>query len=210
MEPEQDGLSIGIGILLASIFFAGVPMALGFTPWLLYVIPLGRTYWIFHLYAPAVVATLCTLLMFAGYDLSPPLVAEHVALTKRTVGAITFGPLALLIVASKLLGQRLSRLTDQLRMKRMERTQDLSRAVSALRAGTQQRNSSERNQPEASDEFTREVTEMLAAELLEKAVDFAHENRPAQGDEDRLDQTRSELERLGRQLEQLQRDLLRP
>jgi hypothetical protein len=164
MKPEQVGLSIGIGILLASIFFVGVQMALGFTPWLLYVIPLGRTYWIFHLYAPAVVATLCTLLMFVGYDLSPPLVAEHVALTNRTFGAITFGPLAFLIVASKLLGQRLSRLTDQLRMKRMERTQDLSRAVSALRAGTQQRNSSERNQPEASDEFTREVTEMLAAE----------------------------------------------
>lgn len=45
--------------------------------------------------------------------------------------------------------------------------------------------------------------------LREKAVDFAQENRPAQGDEDRLDQTRSELERLDRQLEQLQRDLLR-
>ena len=54
---------------------------------------------------------------------------------------------------------------------------------------------------------------MLAAEgrrQREKAVDFAQENRPAQGDEDRLDQTRSELERRGRQLEQLQRDLLRP
>jgi hypothetical protein len=213
MKPEQVGLSIGIGILLASIFFVGVQMALGFTPWLLYVIPLGLTYWIFHLYAPAVVATLCTLLMFVGYDLSPPLVAEHVALTNRTFGAITFGPLAFLSVASKLLGQRLFRLTDQLRMELMERTQDLSRAVSTLRTGTQQRNSSERNQPEASNEFTRELTEMLAAEgrrQREKAVDFAQENRPAQGDEDRLDQTHSELERLGRQLEQLQRDLLRP
>ena len=176
------------------------------------MIPLGLNYWIFHLYAPAVVATLCTLLMFVGYDLSPPMVAEHVALTNRTVGAISFGPLAFLIVASKLLGQRLFRLTDQLRMELMEQTQDFSRAVSALRTGTQQRNSSERNQPEARDEFTREVTEMLAAEgrrQREKAVDFAQENRPAQGDEDRLDQTRSELERLGRQLEQLQRDLLR-
>ena len=122
MKPEQVGLSIGIGILLASIFFVGVQMALGFAPWLLYVIPLGLTYWIFHLYAPAVVATLCTLLMFVGYDLSPPLVAEHVALTNRTVGAITFGPLAFLIVASKLLGERLFRLTDQLRMELMERT----------------------------------------------------------------------------------------
>jgi hypothetical protein len=54
MKPEQVGLSIGIGILLASIFFVGVQMALGFTPWLLNVIPLGLTYWIFHLYAPAV------------------------------------------------------------------------------------------------------------------------------------------------------------
>ena len=151
--------------------------------------------------------------MFVGYDLSPPLVAEHVALTNRTFGTITFGPLAFLIVASKLLGQRLFRLTDQLKMELMERTQDLSRSVSALRAGTQQRNSLERNQPEASNEFTRELTEMLTAEgrrQREKAVDFAQENRPAQGDEDRLDQTRTELERLGRQLEQLQRDLLHP
>ena len=44
MKPEQVGLSIGIGILLASIFFVGVQMALGFTPRLLYVIPLGLTY----------------------------------------------------------------------------------------------------------------------------------------------------------------------
>jgi hypothetical protein len=44
MKPEQVGLSIGIGILLASIFFVGVQRALGFTPWLLYVIPLGLTY----------------------------------------------------------------------------------------------------------------------------------------------------------------------
>ena len=95
----------------------------------------------------------------------------------------------------------------------MEQSQDLSRAVSARRTGTQHRNSSERNQPEASNDFTREVTEILAAEgrrQREKTVDFARENRPAQGDEDRLDQTRSELERRGRQLEQLQPDLLRP
>lgn len=142
--------------------------------------------------------------MFVGYDLSHPLVAEHVALTNRTFGAITFGALAILIVAHKILAQRLSRPSDQLRMEIMERTQDLDRAVSALRAGTQQQNSSERNQPEANDEFTREVTEILVSEgrrLREKAVGFAQENRPAQGDEDRLDQTRSELERLDRQSE---------
>ncbi|HEV8329671.1 MAG TPA: hypothetical protein VGQ08_19560 [Nitrospiraceae bacterium] len=141
MKPEQVGLSSGIGILLASIFFVDVQWPWDSHSGCCYVIPLGLTYWISHLYAPAVVATLCTLLMFVGYDLSPPLVAEHVALTNRTFGAITFGALAFLIVAYRILAQRLSRLTDQLRMEIMERTQDLGRAVSALLAGTRQRNS---------------------------------------------------------------------
>ena len=47
MKPEQVGLSIRYGNLLASsVFFVGVQMALGFT--LAVVCDPGLTYWIFH------------------------------------------------------------------------------------------------------------------------------------------------------------------
>ena len=139
MKSQQIGLSIGIGILLAGIFLVDIQMAMGFTPWLLYVIPLGLTYWASPLYAPFFVAAGCTILMIVGFvDVSPPLVPEYVALINRTFGAITFWVLASLIVAYKMLVIRLSKLTEQLRTELSERTQDLGRAVSALRAEGEQ------------------------------------------------------------------------
>ena len=213
MKPDQLGLSLGIAILLAAIFLVDAQMALGFTPWLLYVIPLGLTYWVSQPYAPVVVAALCTLLMFVGFDLSPPLVPEYVGLTNRMFGAVTFWALAFLIVAYRLLAQRLSHFTEQLRMELMERTQDLGRAVGALRAEAEHRNRPERDLPEAGDEFTRHVTDVLVAEsrrLREKVGHLEQRDLLASEGEDSLEHARNELERLGKQLEQLQRDLLRP
>ncbi len=212
MKAAEAWLYGGIGVLLGTIFLVDARMALGFTPWFLYVIPLGLTYWASHLYAPFVVAAASTILMFVGYDLSPPLAPEHVALTNRVFGTITFWALGSLIVAYKLLALRLSRLTEQLRMELVERTQDLGRAVSALRAAEEQGSRAERGLPGVSDQFKRQVTDVLVAEnrrLQEKVVDLEQGELPAQEGEAGLEQTRNELERLGKQLEQLQRDLLR-
>lgn len=184
MKPEQWGLSIGIATLLAAIFFVDTQMALGFTPWLLYVIPLGLTYWTAQPYAPFVVAALCTILIAIGYDLSPPLVPEHVALTNRVIGTVTFWMLASLIGASQLLARRLSHLTEQLRCELMERTQDLGRAVSALRVAGEPGAWAERDLPLATEEFKRQVTDVLAAEswrLQEKVVHLVREELPVQG-----------------------------
>jgi hypothetical protein len=174
MKSQQIGLSLGIGILLGGIFLLDTQMALGFTPWQLYVIPLGLTYWASLLYAPFFVAAICTILMVVAFDVSPPLVPEYVAMTNRLFGTITFWGLASLIVAYKLLVIRLSQLTVQLRSELSERTQDLGRVVSALR------------------------------------VEEGRDRGLAPDREEGLEQTRNELEHLGRQLEQLQRDLLRP
>lgn len=111
--------------------------------------------------------------MLVGFDLSPPLVPESVAMTNRLIGAITFWGMASLIVAYKLLAIRLSQLTEQLRLELNERTQDLGRVVIALRA------------------------------------EEGREQGLAPEGEDSLEKTRTDLEHLGRQLEQLQRDLLR-
>jgi hypothetical protein len=118
-----------------------------------------------------------------------------------------------LIVAYKLLTLRLSRLAEQLRIELVERTQDLGRAVSALRAMEEPWSRAEPTLPEISDQFKRQVTDMLATEsrrLREQVGHFEQGELIAPEGEDLLEKTRSELERLGKQLEQVQRDLLRP
>lgn len=97
MKHTQLGLSAGIGILLLVIFTVDSRMALGFTPWLLYVLPLGLTYWSTLRYAPLLVAGLCTLLIIVDYLVSAPLAPESPALTNRAMGIGTVWGLAWLI-----------------------------------------------------------------------------------------------------------------
>lgn len=213
MNPQEMGFHIAIVVLLAGIFFIDVQMGLGFTPWLLYMVPIGVTYWTTYLYAPLVVAGLSTLLVLLGYIVSPPLMPESVALTNRAFGTITFWALGLLIVAYKVLAARLSLLTDRLTVELKERTEDLGRVVHALKAEQEHQNRPEGDRPNTGDEFKREVTNVLAAEsrrLQEKVEDLQQGEPPVENGEESLEKTRSELERLGKQLEQLQRDLLRP
>jgi hypothetical protein len=213
MNTQETWFYPSIGLLLGAIFLVDARMALGFTPWLLYAIPLGLTYWASHLYAPFVVAAAATILLFVGYDLSPPLVPEYVGLINRMFGVVMFWALGSLIVAYKLLTLRLSRLTEQLRTELVERTKDLGRAVSALRAMEEPWSRAEPDLPELSDQFKRQVTDMLATESRRLQVKVGHLEQgelPAPEGEDLLEKTRSELERLGKQLEQVQRDLLRP
>lgn len=208
MKTEQVGLSLGIAFLLALVCFVDARTGLGFTPWLLYVIPIGLTYWISYLYAPLVVASVCVVLVFAGYSLSPPLVPKSIALTNRLLGTVTFLALSGLIVAYKILTQRLSQLTDQLRQELLERTEDLGRAVRVLKA---EMALPERQPPEAEEELGRHLTDVLIGESRRLQEQFGHlDEEELLTSEDRLEQTRNELERLAKQLEQFQRDFIRP
>lgn len=211
MRPEQLGLSLGIALLLAAVCFIDTRTGLGFTPWLLYVIPIGLTYWVSYLYAPLIVALACIVLVFVGYMLSPPLVPASIAFTNRIFGTFTFLTLGGLIVGYKLLAQRLSHLTDELRKELFERTQDLGRAVRVLRVEMALKNKPVQYQPEAVEEFTRHLTDVLVGESRRLQETFGQlEERELLTAEDRLEQTRDELARLAKQLEQFQRDLLHP
>lgn len=208
MKTEQVGLSLGIAFLLALVCFVDARTGLGFTPWLLYVIPIGLTYWISYLYAPLVVASVCVVLVFVGYSLSPPLVPKSIALTNRLLGTVTFLALGGLIVAYKILAQRLSQLTDQLRQELLERTEDLGRAVRVLKA---EMALPERQPPEVGEELGRHLTDVLIGESRRLQEQFGHlDEEELLTSEDRLEQTRNELERLAKQLEQFQRDFIRP
>ena len=209
MKSQQLGLSLGITILLALICFIDVRTGLGFTPWLLYVVPLGLTYWVSYRYAPLIVASACIVLVFVGYGLAPPLVPPSIALTNRMFGTVTFLALGGLMVAYKILVQRLSDLTDQLRQELFERTQDLGRAVRVLKVEMALKNRPERRQPEAVEEFSRHLTDVLVGESRRLQERFGHlEGEELTTAEDRLEQTRHELDRLAKQLEQFQRELL--
>jgi hypothetical protein len=210
VKSEQLGLWGGIGALLVSVFLVDVRMALGFTPWLLYVLPLGLTYWTTYQYSPFIVAATCTILIFVGYAVSPPLMPESVALTNRMFGTVTFWVLAFLIASYKRLSQHLSRMTAQLRLELMERTQDLGRAVSAIRTG-EQGNRGQQDSLLASEELKRHVADVLTAEnrrLQQKVMRLEQGLQPAPEGEESLERARNELQRLGKQLEQLQRELL--
>lgn len=208
MKTEQVGPCLGIAFLIALGCFVDARTGLGFTPWLLYVIPIGLAYWISYLYAPLVVASVCVVLVFVGYGLSPPLVPKSIALTNRLLGTVTFLALGGLIVAYKILAQRLCQLTDQLRQELLERTEDLGRAVRVLKA---EMALPERQRPAVGEELGRHLTDVLIGESRRLQEQFGHlEEEELLTSEDRLEQTRNELERLAKQLEQFQRDFIRP
>lgn len=210
-KAEQLGVSTGIGLLLLVIFLVDVNMPLGFTPWLLYVIPLGLTYWTTTYVTPLVVAALCTLLLVAGYGLSPPMVPGELALTNRVVGTATFWGLAWLIMRYQVLVQRQSSITEQLKQELTERTQDLGRAVRALRTAGDQAAVRTDHPLVIAQEFTRQVTDVLEAErrrLEEKVISLVDTDQTLDPVNKSLDVTLEELFKLKNQLEQWQRDLL--
>jgi hypothetical protein len=199
-------VSLAIGVLLAAVFVIDVRTGLGFTPWLLYIVPLGLTYWIRSVYSPMIVVGICIALMFAGYALSPPLAPTSIALTNRLLGTVTFLAMGVLILAYKLLARRLSFLSEQLREELFERTQDLGRAVRVLKAETAL-NSRQRLQV-ADQELGRHFTNILVVESRRLHEQFGQlQEREVLSAEHRLEETRNELERLTQQLEQFQRDL---
>ncbi|HET9845860.1 MAG TPA: hypothetical protein VFQ02_08905 [Nitrospira sp.] len=208
MKSQQLGLSLGIAVLLAVIFVVDIRTGLGVTPWLLYVIPLGLTYWIRNLYGPLVVASVCIVLTFIGYRLSPPLMPPSIALTNRLIGSITFLTLGGLIISYKLLAQRLATLTDQLRQELFERTQDLGRAVRVLKAESALHNEM-KHTPQVEQDLGRRLTDVLVVESRRLQHQFGFlEERDVSSAESRVEQTRAELDRLAKQLEQFQRELL--
>ena len=204
---SQLGVAAAIAVLLGAVFLIDVRTGLGFTPWLLYVLPLGLTYWMSWLYAPLLVASVCIVLMFVGYGLSPPVVPPSIAFTNRLFGTVTFSALAGLIMAYRLLARRLSLLTDQLRQELFERTQDLGRAVRVLKAEMALKSCEA--SPLAEHELSRHLTNVLVVESRRLQEQFGNlEEREVLSAEHRLEETRNELDRLTKQLEQFQRDVL--
>ena len=123
---------------------------------------------------------------------------------------MTFLAIGGVIVAYKLLARRLSLLTDQLKRELFERTQDLGRAVRVLKAEMAIKSQAD-VAPRAGQEqeLGRHLTNVLVGESRRLQEQFGQlEERDVLSAEHRLEETRHELDRLTKQLEQFQRDLL--
>ena len=211
MKVEGTGVYLGIVLLIAAIFFVEVRMPLGFTPWLLYVVPLGLTFWASFLYAPLIVATGCTILIVGGYFYSPVGVSAPIALINRTFGLVIFWVLGLLILQYKILAKQLSDLTKTLSSELAERTRDLGLAVSALQTEVELRQRSDRDPSGSRTELERQVTNVLKAEeqrLQETVATYGRTGPSGYDGEEALEKTRQDLVQLGHRLERLQRELL--
>jgi hypothetical protein len=107
----------------------------------------------------------------------------------------------------KLLARRLTVLTEQLREELLERTQDLGRAVRVLRAEMGLKRSEV--PPVGEQDFSRQLTDVLMVESRRLQEQFGQlEKREVLSAEYRLEEARNELDRLTKQLEAFQRDLL--
>lgn len=209
MKTGVNGLYLTILAFTAAVLFVEIQTPLGLTPWLLYLLPLGLTYWAPYLYAPLIIAALCTVLIAVGYFLSPPGVPGPVAMTNRAFGAGTFWVLGILILQYKILEERLSTLTKTLATELTERTRDLGLAVTALQTEVELRTSAERNPPEPGPGIDGPVTAGSPVERHQETIEpSAHAEQPEQEREAGLELTRDALVQLTHRLERLQRDLL--
>lgn len=75
-----------IGLMTAGVFALDVTIQLGHVIWLLYLLPLWLSACHESPTAPLRYATLCTLLLGAGFSLAPPGVQGRMALFNRMSG----------------------------------------------------------------------------------------------------------------------------
>jgi signal transduction histidine kinase/DNA-binding response OmpR family regulator len=86
----------GLALALALVFLSEWYTALGITVWVLYLIPLVLSYLTWNPAVPVIIGGVVTLIMFAGFLISPTGIDPSVALMNRGMGAVTAIALAAL------------------------------------------------------------------------------------------------------------------
>jgi hypothetical protein len=71
----------------------------GWAVWLLYIVPIGGTYWSAQRFASLRLAALCSILVIVGFFFSAPGVPAEMAILNRFLGVVMFWFLALVVEA---------------------------------------------------------------------------------------------------------------
>ncbi|HZS12692.1 MAG TPA: hypothetical protein VFA38_10615 [Nitrospirales bacterium] len=150
-----------IAVIIIGVYLVDVQTALGFTPWLFYLVPIGLTYLLPQIYGPVAIASVCAALLYIGFLMSPPGVPERFALANRSMGAVIFLLAAVFLTRYKELNGRLREATDQLAAELKERTRDLGLAVRDLRRAVDDRYRAEQGVRDAWAEVDQRVQERM-------------------------------------------------
>lgn len=199
-----------IAVTIVGVYLVDAETALGFIPWLFYLVAIGLTYLIPHRSAPIVVGGICATLVFVGLLTSPPGAPERFALANRTIGAVVFMIAAVFLTRYKDVMDRLHAATEQLAAELRERTRDLGMAVRDLQREVDDRQRAEQGVRNAWAEVDRRVQERMhtltevSLSLREKIFDLeADESRRRAGRRIEMTETKADLERLEGELQRL-------
>lgn len=80
---------------LTGVFFADLLTPMGVAVWIIYLVPVVLTYFVWRPVAPVAPAALATVLMLIGFILSPPGVEPLIARINRGLGVLTVWVMAL-------------------------------------------------------------------------------------------------------------------
>ncbi|MFT3964950.1 MAG: response regulator [Sphingobium sp.] len=98
-------LHLALVALMIPPFVADLAVPLGMSVWVLYLFPIVLSYLSSRTFVPPVLAATSTLLMIAGFYLSPPGVDPSVAMVNRTLGTVVawvLGGIGLLFIRNRL------------------------------------------------------------------------------------------------------------
>ena len=131
--PDHNFFIIIGGIVAVSlgVFVIDLLTPLGISAWVLYLIPVLLTFWIASLKAPVVVASICSVLIIAGFVWSPAGAPPDIVLLNRILGIMGLGVTALLVMRIKKVGGAMqTELTERIRAEEsVRRSEARSRAL---------------------------------------------------------------------------------
>ena len=98
-----------IGISIAVVFIIDMQTPIGVATWILYLVPLMLCFRVSEAWIPAVVATVCTVLLVVDWFVSAPGISAQIAQFNRALGIIVMWSAAMLARNTLLVRQRLQR-----------------------------------------------------------------------------------------------------
>jgi K+-sensing histidine kinase KdpD len=98
-----------IGISIAAVFLLDMQTPIGIATWILYLVPLMLCFRVSEAWLPAVVASVCTVLLVVDWFISAPGIAEQIAQFNRALGIVVMWCAAMLARNSLIVRRRLQR-----------------------------------------------------------------------------------------------------
>ncbi len=138
LQPMTVSILLTLGIFLADVFTAR-----GYAEGMLYVAPVLVSLWLPQRRATLITASLCSILLFIGFLVSPPGGELTMALTNRMITLVIILATAFLCLQRRQVKQELQQARDELEKRVQQRTAQLSESNARLQDEVHERRRAE-------------------------------------------------------------------